>query len=355
MSLAGMAFSAAFMREVLLFKKWFGAFSSPSLDWIQVEVTSCCNATCSYCPRTVYREAWLNRNLSLEAFERLTPAFTRAKMVFLQGWGEPFLNSDLMTMARIAKKAGCKVGTTTNGMLLNEKIIYQLIECGMDVLAFSLAGIDEKNDALRQGTRLDTILGAIHLLQEIKKNWGKELPAVHIAYILLRSRLGDIEGLPFFLQGLAVSQVVVSTLDFVPCKELEGETIKPSTAEEYEELRARLDAVKVETEQLGVRFHYRLHGAGEGTTTCTENIQRALFVSSDGRVSPCVFTNLPISQDTQICFNGDQRYRRLTFGNVGDASIGDIWRGRAYRDFRESFYGMRLPSICQDCPKLFVG
>jgi MoaA/NifB/PqqE/SkfB family radical SAM enzyme len=276
-------------------------------------------------------------------------------MVFLQGWGEPFLNSDLMTMVRIAKEAGCKVGTTTNGMLLNEKIIYQLVECGMDVLAFSLAGVDENNDALRRGTSLETILGAIHILHETKKNLGRELPAVHIAYILLRSRLGDIERLPLFLQGLAVSQVVVSTLDFVPCKELEGETIIPLTSEEYEELRARLEAVKVVTERFGVGFHYRLHRPGKCSTTCTENIQRSLFVSSDGMVSPCVFTNLPISEETQIYFNGDRRYRRLTFGNVGDASIGDIWRGRAYRDFRKSFYAKRLPSICKDCPKLFVG
>jgi sulfatase maturation enzyme AslB (radical SAM superfamily) len=182
-----------------------------------VEVTSRCNAVCSYCPRTVYRDAWLNRNLWLEAFKRLSLAFTKTKMVFLQGWGEPFLNSELMAMVRIAKEAACKVGTTTNGMLLNEEIIYQLVECGMDVLAFSLAGVDEKNDGLRRGTSLDTILEAIRILHETKKNLGKELPAVHIAYILLRSRIGDIERLPLFLQGLPVRQVVVSTLDFVPC------------------------------------------------------------------------------------------------------------------------------------------
>ncbi len=337
-----------------MLRKWFSPFLSPSLDWIQVEVTSSCNATCLYCPRTVYRDAWLNRNLSLEAFERLALAFTRSKMVFLQGWGEPFLNPDLMTMVQIAKEAGCKVGTTTNGMLLDERIIYQLVESGIDVLAFSLAGIDEKNDALRRGTSLDTILRAIHILHETKKKLGKELPAVHIAFMLLRSRLDDIERFPSFFKRLAVNQVVVSTLDFVPCKELEGETIISSTAEEYKVLRARLDAVKAEVEQYGLAFHYRLHGPGESGTMCSENIHRSLFVSSDGMVSPCVFTNLPISQETQVCFNGDRQYRRLTFGNIGDASIGDIWRGKEYRDFRKSFYDKRLPSICKDCPKLFV-
>jgi MoaA/NifB/PqqE/SkfB family radical SAM enzyme len=222
-------------------------------------------------------------------------------------------------------------------------------------LAFSLAGVDDKNDALRRGTSWDTILGAIRILQEAKKHLRKELPAVHIAYMLLRSNFGDIERLPLFLQGLTVSQVVVSTLDFVPCKELEGETIIPSSAEEHEELRARLEAVKLVSEQFGVGFHYRLHRFGECSTVCTENIQRSLFVSSDGMVSPCVFTNLPISRDTQARFNEDQRYRRLTFGNAGDYPIGDIWWAKAYRNFRKSFNRKRLPGVCQDCPKLSVG
>jgi MoaA/NifB/PqqE/SkfB family radical SAM enzyme len=293
--------------------------------------------------------------LSLKAFGRLSSAFAKTKMVFLQGWGEPFLNSDLITMVRIVKEAGCKVGTTTNGTLLTEKIVYKLVECGIDVLAFSLAGVDEKNDALRHGTSLDAVLRTIQILHAAKKNLGKELPGIHIAYMLLRSGLGDIERLPLFLQGLAVNQVVVSTLDFVPCKELEGETIIPSTAEEYEELRARLDAVKVMTEQFGVGFHYRLQRPGERSTTCTENIHRSLFVSSDGMVSPCVFTNLPVSQETQICFNGDRQYQRLAFGNIHDSPIVDIWRGRAYRDFRKSFYLKQLPGTCKDCPKLFLG
>jgi MoaA/NifB/PqqE/SkfB family radical SAM enzyme len=337
-----------------LLRKWFNSFLSPSFDWIQVEVTSCCNATCSYCPRTIYQDAWLNRHLPIKVFKRLSLAFSRTKMVFLQGWGEPFLNSEMISMVRMAKEAGCRVGTTTNGMLLDEKIIYQLVECGMDILAFSLAGVDENNDAFRRGTSLNMVLEAIHMLHEAKKKLGKELPAVHIAYMLLRSRLGDIERLPLFLKGLAVNQVVVSTLDFVPCRELESETIIPSTVEEYNELQSRLDAVKVETEQSGMGFHYRLHKPGEYNTVCPENVQRSLFVSSDGTVSPCVFTNLPISRETQICCNGYRRHRHLNFGNAGDASIVDIWRGKSYRDFRKSFDGNRPPGMCKNCQKLLI-
>jgi MoaA/NifB/PqqE/SkfB family radical SAM enzyme len=338
----------------MLLRKWFNSLFSPGLDWIQVEVTSSCNAACSYCPRTVYRDVWLNRNLPLETFKRLVPAFPKTKMVYLQGWGEPFLHPELMTMVRIAKETGCRVGTTTNGMLLNESVIRQVVESGMDVLALSLAGIDEKNDMLRRGTSLDALLEALRILHYTKMRAGKNLPAVHIAYMLLRSGLGEIERLPLLLQGLDISQVVVSTLDFVPCKELAGETVFPSSMEEYQDLRARLDAVGEVMERGGIGFHYRLRRPGEPCLTCTENIQRSMFLSADGSVSPCVFTNLPISGEVSAYHNGVQRYRRLTFGNVSDASIGRIWRGREYRDFRKAFNGGSLPKSCQGCPKLFL-
>ena len=338
-----------------MFREWFSSFLSPSLDWIQVEVTSYCNAACLYCPRSVYRDAWLNRNLSLEIFEHLMPAFKKTRLVFLQGWGEPFLNSELFTMVRMAKKAGCKVGTTTNGMLLNEETIYRVVESGIEVLAFSLAGVDKRNDEVRQGTSFDKILEAIRIIHETKKKLGKELPKVHIAYILLRSRLEDIERLPLVLQGLDVSQIIISTLDFVPCEKLTGETIITSTVDEYEKLRSRLDAVSVVGEQYGMKIYYQLHKPGERRLRCAENVQRALFVSADGMVSPCVFLNLPVSQKVYLYRDGERQYQRLIFGNINDALIGDIWRKKAYRDFREAFYKNQLPGICKGCPKLYAG
>lgn len=35
----------------------------PRLDWLQVEVTSFCNASCLYCPRPAYGNTWRNRHL----------------------------------------------------------------------------------------------------------------------------------------------------------------------------------------------------------------------------------------------------------------------------------------------------
>ena len=266
----------------------------PQLDWIQVEVSSHCNALCAYCPRTVHRRAWRNRTMPLRDFERLAPAFAKAGMVHLQGWGEPFLNPEILAMIRLAKKAGCAVGTTTNGTLLDDRLIGELVASGIDMLAVSLAGIDERNDAIRQGARLQRVLDALRRLDEAKAFARSSTPALHVAHLLLRSRLADIEGFADFYAPLPVSQVVVCTLDFVPCPELADEVIAPATADEYRALRSRLDAAKEALRAHGKELHYRLRQPGATLGPCTENVERSLFVSVTGVVSPCVFTNLPL-------------------------------------------------------------
>jgi MoaA/NifB/PqqE/SkfB family radical SAM enzyme len=321
----------------------------PRLDWIQVEVSSHCNALCTYCPRTVHRKAWLNRTMPLRDFARLAPAFARAGMVHLQGWGEPFLNAEILAMIGVAKRAGCAVGTTTNGTLLDDRVVGELVASGIDVLAVSLAGIDERNDAIRQGTRLHQILDTLRRLDEAKALAGSSTPALHVAHLLLRSRLADIEGFADFYAPLPVSQIVVCTLDFVPCPELADEVVAPATADAYAALRSRLDAAKEALRTHGKELHYRLRQPGATRGVCTENVERSLFVSVTGAVSPCVFTNLPLPDGTVAA-----ACRHRSFGNIHDASVGRIWRSGDYRAFRAALRAGRAPAGCADCPKAVV-
>jgi MoaA/NifB/PqqE/SkfB family radical SAM enzyme len=315
----------------------------PKWDWIQVEVTTACNAACIYCPRTVYKDSWQDRHLPLEMFKKLEPAFARTRHVHLQGWGEPFLHPDFFEMVSAAKASGCRVGTTTNGMLLDFERTDRLIESGVDVIAFSLAGTGEDNDFIRKGTTLKRVLESIRRLQRAKQEKGISTPEIHIAYMLFRSSMDDLERLPSLLEGLGVGQVVVSTLDFVPSEDLEKEAVLPATREEYEGLCSRLDAL---------HFHHHIPYQGVRRRVCTENIRRAVCVSSDGAVSPCVYANLQISRGTYIRSGERVPYRRMVFGNINEAPLSALWKKKAYSSFRRSFDKSIPPPFCQGCPKL---
>lgn len=321
----------------------------PPLDWIQVEVSSYCNALCSYCPRTVYRDDWQDRHLPLAEFQKLLPAFTKTNMVYLQGWGEPFLNPDFFEMVRLVKKAGCRVGVTTNGMLLNEDKIERLLAEQVDIIAFTLAGVEPaRNDLIRKGTRQAAVFEVIRQLNRLKQERGATQPTIHIAYMLLRSGLEEVTRLPRLLEGLGIEQVVITLLDLVPNESLAPEAIRPATESEYQQLHALLEAVRREGEKANLDIHYQLTHPTRQRQSCGENIQQALFISSDGRVSPCTFTNLSLAD------GADRSYERLTFGNINQTPLVSIWRQETYTAFRQSFYNGQIPAICRGCAKLFV-
>ncbi len=334
--------------------RWTRLFSlfEPRFDWIQVEVTSDCPAACCYCPRTAYRDIWQNRYLPLESFKRLQSAFALSRMVHLQGWGEPFLHPEFFTMTAIAKAAGCRVGTTTNGMLLNPERITRLVASELDVVAFSLAGADFHNDSIRRGTRLEQILETIRTLNREKKRANSRKPAIHIAYMLFRSRMKDLDLLTSLLQGLDISQVVISTLDFVAQPELELETIQPATEGKYKELENILQGVVRTGAQSGLPIHFNLPPLLGKRQECTENIRRALCVASDGSVTPCVFTNLMIPGGKFLRQGKEKPYERLVFGNINQEPLRDIWRKKDYSRFRRSFNKGNLAPPCRGCPKL---
>jgi MoaA/NifB/PqqE/SkfB family radical SAM enzyme len=326
---------------------------APTFDWIQVEVTSSCNAACIYCPRTVYRKIWEDRHLPLEMFKKLRPAFADARHIHLQGWGEPFLHPDFFEMVAIAKASAFQVGTTTNAMLLNEETARRVIESGIDILAFSLAGTTESNDNIRKGTSLKRVLKAIETLSHEKEKRGTSAPEIHVAYMLFRSGMKELEALPVLLEGLGVSQVVISTLDFVPTDELRKEAVIPTTEEEYREISSCLDHLVEAGRKKGLSIHYHLVSPKQRREVCTENIQKALCISSDGAVTPCVYTNLRVSGTYHDLQGKKVSYERMVFGNIREKDVKDIWKEKSYGTFRRSFCRGELAPSCQKCPKIW--
>ncbi len=322
-------------------------------DWIQIEVTSSCNAACGYCPRTVYGRNWQDRFMPLETFERLLPSLRKTSLAYLQGWGEPFLHPDLPAMIRLAKAAGCTVGTTSNGMLLTGERIRQVMDAGLDILAFSLAGTTpECNDTSRTGTSLARVLEKMDLVRNIKNARQSDTPAVHIAYMLLRSGLGDLDRLPRLMADHGATQAVVSVLDFEPDFARSENVLAPQTSRARRAMADRMTALRKEGAACGVTIHTPCFDLKESDETiCSENIGRALFVAADGEVSPCVYTNLPVDDVEYVRQGHAAPYRRMTFGNINDQWLPIIWRTNAYAAFRNSLATGRPVEICRNCPK----
>ncbi|MBP7341832.1 MAG: radical SAM protein [Syntrophaceae bacterium] len=331
-------------------KEWWAFQTMPRLDWVQLEVTTRCNASCRYCPRTVYRSSWIDRDLSWETFRLLYPVMKQTRMVHLQGWGEPLLHPCLFDMIALAKKAGCVVGTTTNGMLLDRRTAVRLVESGVDHVAFSLAGVGDQNDEARRGTRFSAVLEAIAGLAAEKKIRRQPTPVIGVAYLLLRSHLPDIGRMIPALAGVGVQQIVVSTLDFVAHRDLAEEYLAPADQAAYGQLKFRFEQMSEEARRQGLALYGNLVLPDPEGRVCTENPCRAVFVSSDGSISPCAFAGIPAERLSCVAGGKESNYQRLTFGAINNETLPAVWKSAAYREFRASF-GRQPHPLCQNCAK----
>lgn len=75
----------------------------------------------------------------------------RAGACTCKGWGEPFLHPRFMDFAALARKAGCRVSTTTCGLRMDETLAGQIVGSGIDIVAFSLVGTDEAQQCPARG------------------------------------------------------------------------------------------------------------------------------------------------------------------------------------------------------------
>ncbi len=289
--------------------------------------------------------------MDLEVVRRLIPSLRRARYVHLQGWGEPLCHPRFFEILREVKGAGCGVGTTTNGMLIGRKEAEALVSGGIDLVSFSLAGIDETNDRIRVGTRIRDVLAAVDHLREIRSIRGYGRPRIHVAYLLLRSGLGFLDDFPDFFAGIGADEVVVSSLSLVPSRVLEEEAVLARDEREWSALLEKAEDVAARSASQGITFQFHLQAPGS-SGTCMENVGRSLVVGFDGSVFPCVMLGLPVSKGCLRIFYGKEvPIERVVFGDVHAESVEDIWRKVGYRSFRKAVNTDSPPPVCQTCLK----
>lgn len=314
----------------------------PSLDWIQIEVSGLCNASCFYCPHTTHKGTWKGKNLNFSEFSFIIPYLKKVKLIYLQGWGEPFCNPDFFKFVNIAKKSGCKVGTTTNGMLIEESFIEKIVDTQMDIIAFSLTGI-KKNDILRNGTKINKVFKVIEKLNEEKIKKGVFEPKIHIAYMLLKSNIDELMEIPEVFSKVGIQHVIVSILDFVPQKSLEKESLVPKTEEEFNMLKNIALNVINEGKKFNLPISFNISHPFKKRKICVENATKAIFINSLGYVSPCVFTGIPA-----------EGFKNLYFGNITEKPLPLILRNREFKEFIKSYLSGSSSLPCSSCPKMRI-
>jgi MoaA/NifB/PqqE/SkfB family radical SAM enzyme len=383
-------------------RSWADRMAPFRLDWIQVEVSAVCQGGCLYCPVSLLSWHRGDGLMTMATFERLEPWFPSTDLVFLQGWGEPLLHPRFWEMASRVRTAGARVGSTTNGVLLDGANRAALLDSGVELLGVSLAGASSHtHDHFRPGSPLEVLEANLGRLNVERKASGTGLPNLHLAYLLMDGNLRELPLVVDVAERWGASQIVVSHLSLVLSGDLEEQALL-ARPREWPRVQAVLHETRKRAEERDISFHAygpgvgganeakrgagalaRTDGAlgcdsaaGSGVDlgpepACTENVLGSCFVSARGDVSPCVMANLGweaaecapgttvVPEPARGCnrrpipgsasgsvhthwFRGREvPLERLVLGNVGNRSLKEIWQSEPAREFRE-VYRQRL-------------
>jgi MoaA/NifB/PqqE/SkfB family radical SAM enzyme len=271
--------------------------------------------------------------MSLETFRSISNEFKMANLIFLQGWGEPFLNKNIFQMIEIAKNEGAMVGLTTNGMFLNQEAIEKLIDLKLDILGISLAGTKaETHNRFRAGTDFNQITRCLFDLKEKKAHKNSPVPNVHLAYLMLRSNFEDLRNIIQYAKEIDSKDIVCSNLNFFPSSEFQDEAVflDEGKTNYYGEA---LKDLQSEARKNDINFFfYSPVLPDRPLSLCPENVLKSCFISHDGSVSSCVFTNIPLGENADIAFP-----KRIIYGDIRQKPLSEIWDSDLYKNFRKIF------------------
>jgi radical SAM protein with 4Fe4S-binding SPASM domain len=228
---------------------------------------------------------------------------------------------------------------------MDPELALRVVESGIDIVAFSLAGTDTASNAVRHGVDFDRVCEAITTLQSVRRERMGVHLEIHFAYLMLATAMEAVRGLPELMQRLGVHAAVISTLDYIAEPGLEAEAFSPQESDKLAKAAAILTETAAEARRLELGFHYELPNPAACGTACREKIGRSLFVSADGGISPCVYVNVPAEIP-------DPRHR--VFGNVREQDPLEIWESADFRRFRERLAAGTPDLPCRTCPKRFM-
>jgi MoaA/NifB/PqqE/SkfB family radical SAM enzyme len=232
-----------------------------------------------------------------------------------------------------AKRAGCEVGITTNGDLL-EPAIDWIVEKNTDQIVLSVAGDAAAHADLRSGAQLDqlwTVLGRL-----VARRGGKKLPKVKVSYLLTRRNCSQVSAIVEAAAEAGADELFVIHLDCTPTRELLDESVFTDAESISEAAEALGQAAAVARKhRIGFRAP-RL--APLDLLVCSLDPPSIVFVRADGRVGPCVYLGLPVSGSLPRCSReAATEVEATVYGDLAQERLAEILDGERFRTFTGEF------------------
>ena len=137
---------------------------------IDIEVSSKCQIVCDHCFRQ-YMDIKENDFMPLDMYKKIIKECGQHNLFTLKFSmrGEPLLHPDIVEMVRYAKEQKIKeVWINSNGGLLTEKLIIDLLSAGVDWITVSFDGLGEMYESIRKPLKYEDTLKKLKMLRQYR-------------------------------------------------------------------------------------------------------------------------------------------------------------------------------------------
>lgn len=307
-------------------------------DELVVEVASTCNMNCLHCFRKSAKELEPS-NMDMQLFEKVLNEGIKSgvKKIVFTGWGEPFTHPRLDYIVRICKKHRLEVAINTNGLLLGE--FMDLIVDYVDELYISLdAATAQMHSYIRAPKVFSYIIKSVEELTKVKQERGSLKPYLKALFTVTKVNVNEIEGLLSLTRDLGFNEVVFSFS--IPYNSIDDAGCL-SSIECIDSffLKLREAMSKLREIGLGITTPHTLYKPG---TRCPFATNRALFIRSDGAITPCIYYAYSWSPSI---FGIRRNVKAVVLGYIGKDNLIDVWR----KKYAKMFYKLSLRRSIPSC------
>jgi MoaA/NifB/PqqE/SkfB family radical SAM enzyme len=295
---------------------------------LAIAITTVCNLSCTWCYRfDSHYEQTLDKEMSLDTFKQIIDNTKgKFKQIHMAGIGEPTMHKDLAALIKYARKITDSVKITTNGTLLNEKMIRELERSGLTDIEVSIDSFSPEDLLELRGSDLEVLVENMRFIND-HTNLNLQVNSV-VSNVNYKGLMGIVDVL-----GNLDRLKVLHTIPLFKTEQFDGTSVDTISDEEYKSL---LDKIQNDIDN--------------------ENLKWRMWPSSNGVTSDPV---IEMKKSNNICFTCfDDPYinvdgffvtcGRREFSNMDDAKNGfeEGWNGPKLLKYRKNMLKGFYPQFC---------
>lgn len=306
----------------------------PKLYNLFWETTLRCNAKCKHCGSKAGEKGKAEDELTKEEIQKalldISKKYNAEEILISVTGGEPLLREDVFEVMEYAHKLKYMWGMTTNGILIDEKVIEKMKKSGMNTISISIDGLEKTHDEFRN------VKGSYKkIIENIKKiKEANFLEFLQVTTVINKTNLNELEKIYDEIKKINIDSWRILSIDPIG-RAIENKELLLNP----EEYKILLNFIKEKRKKEKFDISY---GCSHFLGMKYEKETRShMFFCTSGFSTASILYN----GDIYVCPNVERR-KELVQGNIRKENFVDVWENKfeIFRDFNN-----RKNKECEQC------